>query len=226
MLRIVRTGLSSRHSVALPAVKRDVELQRLGLECALPELIKDIVRIKGPVIITNAGVVASDNEMRATKVLANEGVKQRLARTRIAHLDRIARLHDRPAAEIILDHCANRPGADIGRNVAWLQFSEHLMDENAVRYLQRDFYQVFVTAVHGIASLEGDDPRPAQLVKHGPRLGRPDIEFGILGRIFALAQHSDAAGQIDVPLRQYLCHAWMLRIGGAIDLLSLQLLVD
>src|SRR5262249_25572817 len=117
MFRTVRTSLCSRHSITLAAVERDVELQRFGLDRALPELVKDAVRIEGAIVIANASVIAPDNEMRATKVLADECMKQRLAGARIAHLDRIACLYDRSAPEIVLDHRTNCPGANIGWNV-------------------------------------------------------------------------------------------------------------
>ena len=93
-------------------------------------------------------------------------------------------------------------------------------------HLNRDFHQVLVAAVHGISGLEGRDIRPAPLKKHGPRLGRADIEVRVFGGIFAFAQHHDAPGEVDVALSQHLRDARMLRIGGAIDVLGLQLLVD
>ena len=90
------------------------------------------MRIEGAVVVADAGMVAPDDKVRAAKVLANEGMKQRLARARIAHLDRIARLNDRSRAEIIVDHRLDCSGANIGWNVACFQFPKHLMDENTV----------------------------------------------------------------------------------------------
>ena len=132
ILRIVGTGLRRRHSVTLPAVKSDVDLQRFSVKRAVPQLVEDVMRIEGTVVIADAGVVAPDDQVRAAKILANEGMKQRLARTRIAHLDRIARLNDRSGAEIIVDHRLDRSGANLGWNVAGLQLPKHLMDENTV----------------------------------------------------------------------------------------------
>ena len=65
------------------------------------------------------------------------------------------------------------------------------------------------------------------LEKHGsaPRQG-PDIEIRVFDGIFAFAHHLDGSGEIDVPLRQHLRYARMLRIGGAIDVLGFELLVD
>ena len=85
---------------------------------------------------------------------------------------------------------------------------------------------MLVAAVHGIAGLEGGDHRPAALEEHGARLGGADVEVGIFGRVLAFAQHHHPAGQVDLALRQHLRHARMLRIGGAVDVLGLELLVD
>ena len=74
-----------------------------------------------------------------------------------------------------------------------------------------------MATVHGISSLEGSDTRPAPLRNMARDSGRPNIEVRVFDRILAFAQHFDAPGQIDISLRQHLRHAWMLRIGGAID---------
>ena len=93
---------------------------------------RDVMRIEGTIVVADAGMVAPDDQVRATKVLANEGMKQRLARTRIAHLDGIACLNDCSGAEIIVDHRLDRSGANVGWNVPRFQLPEHLMDENTV----------------------------------------------------------------------------------------------
>src|SRR5260370_28628558 len=60
MLGIVGTGLRRRHSVALPAVKSDVDLQRLRMKCTRPQLIEDEMGIEGTVVVADAAVVAPD----------------------------------------------------------------------------------------------------------------------------------------------------------------------
>src|SRR5262249_56145700 len=72
MLRIVGTGLRRRHSVALPAVKSDVDLQWLGMKCAGPQLIEDVMRIEGAVVVADAGMVAPDDNFGTAQLLANE----------------------------------------------------------------------------------------------------------------------------------------------------------
>src|SRR5260370_26337185 len=58
MLGIMGTGLRRRHSVALPAVKSDVDLQRLGMKCTQAQLIQDVMRIERTVEVAAAGVAA------------------------------------------------------------------------------------------------------------------------------------------------------------------------
>src|SRR5262249_10954760 len=122
---IVRTGLSGRHAVAFAATKRDINFQRFRMERARPELVEDGLRVIRAVIIADAGTIASDDQMRATEILANERMQQRLARTGIAHLDRIAGLNDRSGTEIIVDHRLDRAGTDLGGNIAGFEFAEH-----------------------------------------------------------------------------------------------------
>ncbi len=61
MFRIVGTALGRRHSGALAAVKRDVDLQRSGMECAVPQFIEHMMGIEGTVIVADAGMVAPDD---------------------------------------------------------------------------------------------------------------------------------------------------------------------
>src|SRR6185437_12048413 len=98
-------------------------------------------------------MIASNDQMRAAEILTNERMKERLARSGIAHLDRIAGLNNRSRSEIIVDHRLDRTGANLGRNVAGFKLPEHLMNENPVGDFHRDFDQVLVAAMHGIASL-------------------------------------------------------------------------
>src|ERR1700686_2037140 len=127
------------------------------MKCAGPQLIEDVMRIEGAVVVADAGMVSPNDKVRAAEVLANEGMKQRLARTGIAHFDGITRLNDRSRAEIIIDHRLDCAGTNIGGDIACFQFSKHLMDKNSVRYLDRNFRQVFVAAMHGISRLERGD---------------------------------------------------------------------
>ena len=64
------------------------------LERSLRNRVEDVVRVERAVVAAHARVVASDEQVRAAVVLPEEGVEQRLARSGVAHVERIARLHD------------------------------------------------------------------------------------------------------------------------------------
>src|SRR5512145_1419599 len=90
ILRFVRAGASRRHAVAAVAPERDVHLERLRLERARWNLVEHAVRIERPVVLADAGMVAPHDQMRAAVVLAEKRVQQRLARTGVAHVERVA----------------------------------------------------------------------------------------------------------------------------------------
>ena len=87
------------HAVALVAVERPVNLQGLALERLLRvlgdgDLVEDVLCVKRAVVITDARVVAPDDHVCAPVVLPEERVQQRLARTGVAHVERIPALED------------------------------------------------------------------------------------------------------------------------------------
>ena len=135
-------------------------------------------------------MVTADDQVRASEVLADDGVQQGFARARVAHLDRVSGLDHRVGAKVVVDHGGDGARPDLGRDIALLKLAEHLMDEDAVRHLYRDLDEVLVAPVHGIARLESGDSRPAALLEHGARLGWTHVKIGIAGGIAALAEHA------------------------------------
>ena len=123
IFRIMWTGFGRRHSITLFAVKRDVDFQRFRKQCTIPQFIENVMCIERAVIIAYAGMVATDDQVRATEILPDKRMKQRFSRTRIAHLDRITGLHNRPRPEVIINHRLYGLGANLGRDVAGFQFS-------------------------------------------------------------------------------------------------------
>ncbi len=103
-------------------------------------------------------MVATNDEMRATEVLTEHRVQQRLTRTRVTHLDRIACLHDRSRHEIVTHERIDGGNAHVGWDVARLERAEHLMNQHTVADLDRDLCQMLVAAMHGIAGLKRRDP--------------------------------------------------------------------
>src|ERR1700730_12063094 len=62
-----------------------IEKQRRHTQLLRFELIKDVMRIVGAVIVPYSGMIAPDDEMRATIVLSDQRVKDCPAWPRIAH---------------------------------------------------------------------------------------------------------------------------------------------
>src|SRR5512144_1680839 len=121
---LVRARACRRDAAAAVAPERLVDLERLRLERVLRDLVEDAVRVERPVVLAHAGVVAPDDLVRAAVVLAKEGVQQRLAWPGVAHVERIARLHDRLLDEIVLDQRGDGPRSHLGRYVAGLDRAE------------------------------------------------------------------------------------------------------
>src|SRR5215468_6579238 len=69
MFGSVRTGSRRRHSIAFITKECDVDLERLDGEAVGRKRVEDILSVKGAVIAADAGMVASDDEMRTAEVL-------------------------------------------------------------------------------------------------------------------------------------------------------------
>src|SRR4030095_8311812 len=89
--RLMRTGLARRHCSTSAAIERVVEEERGDTQLFGFELIEDVMRIISSIVVTHTGMIATDYEMRAAVILANQGMKDRFAWTGVAHRGR----HDR-----------------------------------------------------------------------------------------------------------------------------------
>ena len=84
-----RRGLRRRHRLRQLAEERVLVLERLDAQLAGLELVEDVLRVVGAVVVADAGVVAADDEVRAAVVPAHERVEDRLARAGVAHRGRV-----------------------------------------------------------------------------------------------------------------------------------------
>ena len=66
-------------------------------------------------------MVAPHHQVRAPKILAEEGVQQRLAGAGVAHLDGVAGLDHPSFREVVGDQPVDGADPDIGRDVAFLE---------------------------------------------------------------------------------------------------------
>ena len=160
-------------------------------------------------------MVAADDQVRAAVVLAEHRVQQRLARARVAHVERVARLHDGLLHEVVLGERGDGLRAHGRRDVAGLQRAEQRVHEQPVADLDRRLGEVLVRPVHRVARLERGDRRPAQRLEQRPRLaGRHEERRVRLGEA-ARRQHLDRPGEVHLRLRHHHGDAGVRRIRRA-----------
>ena len=153
-------------------------------------------------------------------------MQQRLARSGVAHVERVPRHRGALLAEVLVDEGVDRLDADVGGDVAFLQLADELVDVDAVAHLDGDPRQIRVGAVHRVAELEGGDGVPAALLEHLARFGGALVEaLELLGEV-RLGEHLHRAGEVDRCLRHDELDAGVLLVGGAEHLLALVHLVD
>src|SRR6267143_1289963 len=88
----VRAGPPRGHAAALVAPEGPVDLEQPRRQRVRRNLVENLMRIERAVVAAYAGVVAAHQQMRAAVVLPEQRVQQSLARTCVAHVERIARL--------------------------------------------------------------------------------------------------------------------------------------
>lgn len=168
--------LVGRHVlVAVGDVNHLLELDHLDAELLLV-LLDQVLRVVGAVVVlavlvlAGAGVVAADNEVRRAVVLADDGVPKGLAGT--AHAHGQGQQGQRGHAVGVTGQ-QGLVDADAGEvvNVAGLGHADDGVDEDvgALGAGGAD-RQLAMGTVHGVASLEGHDLLPAELVEVGAKL--------------------------------------------------------
>ena len=85
----VRAGLVGGHALALVAPERVLEEQRLDPQLGDVDVVEDPLGVVGAVVVADARVVASDDEVGAAVVAADDRVQHRLPRARVVHLGRV-----------------------------------------------------------------------------------------------------------------------------------------
>ncbi len=103
--------------------------------------------------------------MRRAHVLPEYGVQQRLARTRVEHVEAIAVDHDGVFREVNVDHLANARITNGCRNVALLQpAKQHMNDDTVgVQALFGHPAKFFVSKMHRVARLKRNHRLPTTL---------------------------------------------------------------
>ena len=226
VLLVVRAGACRGHAAALVAPEGPVDLERLGLERILRDFVEDMVRVERAIVAADAGVVAADDQVRAAVVLAEQGVQQRLARTGIAHVERVAGLDDGILDEVLLDQGADGLGAHVGRDVAGLELAEQRVDQHAVAGLDGDLGEILVRAVHRVTGLERRHRGPAVFLELFTGFGRRQELVAVLFLELADREHLHRTGDVHLALGHDHLDARVLEVGGLVDHHALVRLVD
>ena len=205
-----------------------LELERGDGDFAGGELIKDVLGIVGAVVVSDPGMIASDDEMRDAVVLSYQSVEDRLARTGVAHGPRHDREHGASGDEVFFDDHLVATHSHFGGNIARLGLPHQGMNEQAITYLQGAFAQIFMRPVNGVAGLEGGDRLPAALGECGPGCRGSQSMFGkLLARLLFGGDSNDIDRPPDQPftLFQDGLNPRMGLILGAKDVGDLQFLI-
>src|SRR5579872_1902819 len=168
----MRTRLHRSHAPAFIAVERPIHTKWPNSQRTCRDFFEYLLRVKRSVVITDAGVIASYDQVRATVVLAESGVEQGFARARVAHLQRVAALDYVFLAEVLRYQRVDCFHADIGRNVTGLELAQRLMHIDSVGDLDRGPRQISMRVVHRVTELQTRNSAPAAVGKQLARLGR------------------------------------------------------
>ena len=115
----MRAGFGRCHAAAFRAKESVVEEQRRDAERGGIELVENIVSVERAVVISDARVVAADDEVRAAVIFAHDRMEDRLRRAGVAHRRR-QHAEQRAVRRIIIF----QPFLSIGENHSYPQIKE------------------------------------------------------------------------------------------------------
>ena len=157
-------------------------------------------------------MVAADNDVRASEVLSNDGVKHCLARTCVAHLT-VEPTEQRSLRWIIaLEESFVRFELCPLREVSRLLPADDRVHEQSVYKRQRQLLEVLVRAVRHVARVERRHRVPAALGEQLAGLARPVEVLPVLD--LGLAQQRQRAAHACVGLGRRPVHTRMRSFGG------------
>src|SRR5579884_184309 len=161
VIAAVRAGLRGRHRVTDAAEEGMIEAHRRDAQFRRVELGKDALGIEGTVVVANASMIASDDEMRAAVILAHQGVEDGFARPRVPHGGGEHSQNHAIRRVVVLKEHFVAAHAYIGGDIVALGLTDQGMQVEAIHRLQGTLLDVFVRAMDGVARLEADDALPA-----------------------------------------------------------------
>ncbi len=192
---------------------RDANLCRL-------ELVEDFLRVVRAIVLADARVIASDDDVCAAIVLAADRVKDRFARTGVPHRRR-KHAEDHAVGRIVIaQEFLVRTHPHVGRDIVRLGFADERMEKQAVHDFERGLLNVLVRAVDRVARLKRDDALPPARGEHlasGEWRVAKLWELEIIGKI----NYRNITRQIDFALLVESRDAGMLVVGRAVHILRL-----
>src|SRR6266566_5170633 len=219
----VWAGLGRGHLAADLAPERVLEEHRLDIELVRLEVVEDQLRVIRAVVVADARVVATDNEVRAAVVLPADRMPDRLSRTCVAHCGRERRKHDAVLWVVVLEQDPVALDTRCRRYVVGLGVADQGVDQQSVDRFERALREVLVRAVDRVAGLEANHALPSTLCEN--RAGLRRIERKLRERRPCALEDRHFAGQIERLLLVEPGDAGVRRVRGPKRVPRLALLV-
>ena len=155
-----------------------------------------VVEILALAVLAGASMIAANDEVGQTVVLADDRVPQSLARATHAH-GKVEKRQVRCGLRILVQHRLIAADASEVVNVARLGHADDRMDQKVrLSFLGSAEGQFLVRAVQRVAGLEGDDARPAELAEIGAQFVRR-VATALEIIVDGLLDADDRAAQVD-----------------------------
>ena len=154
-----------RHAPALVTIKSDIYFQRYRLQTSFWYLIKNFVGIEWAIVTSHTCVITPHHKVGATKILSEQSVQQSFPWSSISHFNWITSLYCRTWHKVVFYQSIDSINSNIRWNIPRFKCTKHLVDQQPITYLNSNFCQMFMTAMHWITRLESSDGRPAFLFK-------------------------------------------------------------
>src|SRR3972149_2657071 len=161
----MRTSFIRCHTRAAFAIEGVVKEHRGDAKFAIFKLVKDIVGIKGPIIIADARMVSSHNEMGTSVVLSCDGMEYGLPWAGIPHGCRKDSKHCPIFRIVIFKQRFITEHSDFSRYIITLCSAYQRMNHESVDNLKCGFLYILMGTVYRISCLKPHDPFPSLFLK-------------------------------------------------------------
>jgi hypothetical protein len=154
----VRANFARRHALALRAIEGIIKEDWRYAQFVRRKVIKDFVGCKGMIEVAHASVVATDDEMGASVVFANDGVENSFARSSVKHRRRVDSKDYTLLREIPLNQNLITPHPDISGDVIGFGRTDKRVEQKTINGLKGTLDKIFVRAMKRVSSLKAHDP--------------------------------------------------------------------